>query len=48
MPRIPPTAVRMMEEKDKKLAPQRVGKKPPIVEPINKKSQMRDFEFISK
>jgi hypothetical protein len=46
IPSIPPTAVKNTEDMDKKPAPQRVGINPPMVEPINMKTQIRDFEFI--
>lgn len=46
MPRRPPTAVRMTEEKERKLSPQRFGIYPPMVEPMTMHIQMSDFEFM--
>lgn len=46
MPAIPPTAVRIMDEKEMKLDPQSIGIDPPIVEPIIMKSQTIDFVLM--
>jgi len=46
MPRIPPTAVKITEEKDRKPPPHKAGMHPPIVPPMNIKIQISDFEFI--
>jgi hypothetical protein len=46
IPKIPPIAVKSTDQRDKKLSPQSIGIDPPMVEPIAKKIQIRDFEFI--
>lgn len=46
MPAIPPTAVKTTDHIPKKLSPQSIGINPPMAEPINKKIQIRDFEFM--
>ena len=46
MPIIPPTAVKMTDQIDKKLSPHNAGIYPPIAEPIAIKNQIKDFEFI--
>lgn len=45
MPINPPTAVKIIEEKEKTSAPQRYGTSPPRVEPTNKPTQIKNLEF---
>ena len=47
MPSMPPIAVKITDEIEKRLSPQRVGKKPPIEEPTNIPIQTKDLPFIS-
>ena len=43
---MPPTAVKITDQIEKKESPQSIGIAPPIVEPIKRKIQIRDFELI--
>jgi len=46
IPANPPTAVKIIDEKDSKPAPHKLGINPPMVEPTNIPTQMSEFEFI--
>ena len=46
MPSIPPTPVKMTDEKEKTLAPHNMGIEPPIAEPIAIKIQISDLFII--
>jgi hypothetical protein len=46
IPANPPTAVRIIDEKENKSAPHKSGTYPPIVEPMNILIQIIDFELI--
>lgn len=43
-----PMALNMIEEKEKRPAPQSPGMYPPIVPPMNMNIQMRDFDDMLK
>lgn len=43
---MPPTAVSRTDDNDKKLSPHKYGIYPPIAEPTNRPSQIRNLEFI--
>ena len=45
MPANPPIPVNMTDDMEKSPDPQRLGRKPPIDEPISIKTQMIDFVF---
>jgi hypothetical protein len=42
----PPITLNITDDNEKKLAPHSVGRKPPIVDPINNPIHIKDFEFI--
>lgn len=47
IPIIPPMAVKITDEKERKLAPQRLGTRPPTVEPTIIKNHTMRFESIN-
>lgn len=46
MPAIPPMAVKITDQRERKLAPHKLGIKPPIVEPIVMHKRIKDLGLI--